>query len=301
MHIKTIQEIAKKYKVFEKENGFYELKIKDNPTATIITLEPSYIDFYIQAELESITRHFDEDKKIDHTISLKVSKLQIGYSGISALAENEIFVIDGQDLRHMPLTQIIIKSVEKYNEEIEIIEINDKFTLNKKHDIFSLLNEQHSERYNNNFIGHSRIAYYPSEIKWKLKGSLYFCAGLPQNILDLIIENSKFNRDLSISLMGCVGALSSSFKYDSARDIIIKSETSMNATIESISIIDMYTEKNKEKEPEYINELSKTIKKIDLILNRLEVISSIAMKLKFILTSVTWLILAILVVVIIKN
>ena len=222
------QEVASKYRVIKINDGVFNLKKKEDPSSTGFDIEHQAIRLYIDAAPATLTWIADADKAPFYIVHLNVIEMSIGYRGeegwSSALAENSIFVIDGEEIQHLPLNNIRVLSAENYKEEQErIAETNA--VLAKIRGESELTNDEISK----NRFASATLTHVPEAL-------LECSVGLPQAVFDKLVESSLSERATKVSLIGGCGALSSSFRYGAARDMIIQADTSVHIHIDSIVI-----------------------------------------------------------------
>jgi hypothetical protein len=222
------QDIASKYRVIKINDGVFNLRRREDPSSTGFDVERQSIRLYIDTAPATLTWIADAYKAPFYIAHLNVLDLSIGYRGeegwSSALAENSIFVIDGEEIQHLPLNNIRVLSAENYQEE--------QIRIAKDKECIALLkgkSELRNDEISKNRFASATLTHVPEAL-------LECSVGLPQAIFDKLVESSLSNRATKVSLIGGCGALSSSFRYGTARDMLILADTSVSIHIDSIAI-----------------------------------------------------------------
>lgn len=167
---------------------------------------------------------------LSHVLELKISNLEVGHRGdegwSSDLKENGVFVIEEEGIRSIRPTLIRVMSLQQYNADMaNLSELRGEPT-------------PESERVDGDDpssccrgrISHGQFGPRGREefIEWNI--------GLPQESFEVFVDEcSKFN-GASVYIFGQVRALSASFRWGSARDLILISERELDFFVSSIHV-----------------------------------------------------------------
>lgn len=192
-----------------------------------VEVSPQVVSLHIDSMPEQIRWSVGS---LSHVLELKISNLEVGHRGdegwSSDLEENGIFVIEEEGIRSIRPTLIRVMSLPQYNADmVRLSELRGEVTPeSEKAD-----DEDPSTSYRGR-ISHGQFGPRGREefIEWNI--------GLPQESFDVFVDEcSKFN-GASVHIFGQVRALSASFRWGSARDLILISEREVEFFVSSIHV-----------------------------------------------------------------
>lgn len=222
------KEIAAKYRVKKVEGEQFELYAAEESLSRISTRNSgAFLNF--KAAPEAILWKASDTKNSFYTLEFFVTDLRIGNSGnegwSSNLADDCLFVIDGEVLRHVPLTSIRIVTQSQFEIEREFIAIaklesppNDP-TPNANHPFAC-----------------ATLTHYSTITKLGCSESLECTIGVPHEVFEKLLDGCLRKRILAACFHGIGSALSTSFQYGEARDLIIVANGGFDIKIDSVTI-----------------------------------------------------------------
>lgn len=296
------QEVASKYRVIKINDGVFNLKRKEDPSSTGFDIERQAIRLNIDTVPAALTWIADADKTPFYIAHLNVTEMSIGYSGeegwSSALAENSIFVIDGENIQNLPLKNIRVLSAENYKEEQERIAL-EKGIIAEIGGESELTNDEISK----NRFASATLTHIPEAPEYDFDESFELTVGLPQDVFNKLVENNLSGRTTNVSLRGLCGALSSSFRHGWARDMIIQADTSVSISIDSIIIQSQSMAKQKQAEDIAIDDEEIHLKESEsnMVATALAQVSDNIVHLRSTIVKAAWILsIAILIAILIK-
>ena len=221
--------VASRYRV--KQLGEHELELfaptKDRPN---IGVRRHSAAIRISATPHALRWHADEGEPF-YSAEFAIGELTIGNRGdegwSSALVDNCFFVVDGETLRHLPLLRASILVADRYNFEVARNAAN-KGEIPSSQDANSTLARD--------ALGHANIVHCAAMPEFGLEESLELTVGLPSLHFQKLVDGCINGRVSGLHFHGSGAALSSSFEYGSARDVILRSGASLNIRIDGLTI-----------------------------------------------------------------
>ena len=220
-------EVAKTYRVLKLEDGKFELQ----SDSTKLALKHGGAFLSISTAPAAVRWHAGPlHKEPFHAVGLSVTELSIGRRGdevwSSSLVDDFFFVIDGQALRHVPLSELTVFSEKQFKVRKAWLaaETGTKLPIESKEAADS------DRPLANGTITHCG-AVPESEIAESLDCSL----GLPQLHFDKLVQGCIDGRISSVHLHGITGGLSSSFEHGALRDLIVLAGGEINVRLDSLS------------------------------------------------------------------
>lgn len=160
-----------------------------------------------------------------------IGDLDIGHRGdegwSSCLVDNCFFIIDGETLRHVPVLGVRIVAEDQYHFE----KIRDASNRGEK--LSTQPTDSTSAPYQ---LGHASFVHCSAIPEYGFDEVLECTLGVPDLHFQKLIDGCRMGRVSSIYVHGSGGALSSSFHYGSARDVILCSKGALDIRIDSLTI-----------------------------------------------------------------
>ena len=202
---------------FELHSGSRKLVLKRGGAFIHITTAPT-----------SVHWHAQENKEPFHVVRMAVTELSIGHRGdegwSSDLADDSIFVIDGDALRYLPMPELRLLSEEQFN-------VSKARLAAARGDI-----PQAELPREDRPLAVGTIAHCPALPELGIAESVDCDLGIPQSHFDKLVQGCINGRISSASFHGITGGLSSSFEHGALRDLIIVSEGELNLKLDSLWI-----------------------------------------------------------------
>ena len=213
-----VQRGAEGFGLYAKQGTFPSLDIKRQGAFLRLMATP-----------KSVHWHVSERWNAFHLVSLRVEKLTIGFSGdegfSSPLANNCFFVIDGEELRYVELTELRILSEEQFLLE----QVNIARERGKEVAVEAILDENA-----NHPLARANIVHCSPKLEDNVAETLECTVGLPSEYFQKLLDGC-FNRCISqVHLHGIGGALSSSFEHGTPRDLILCANEGCDIKIDSV-------------------------------------------------------------------
>lgn len=221
-------EVAAKYRVLKVGETTFELQAGStkrglNWGSAFLTFEVTPLD---------ICWHAVTGNDPFYAVRFVVAKLDIGHSGeegwSSDLVNNCFFVIDGDALRHVPLSELTVLSEEQFKARKARLAAADRSE--------NPLAEAQSTNNSDPPLASATIAHCPPSPELDIAESLECTVGLPQPYFDKLVEGCLSKRILSAHFHGIGGALSSSFEHGALRDLIVCADGELDVWINSLSL-----------------------------------------------------------------
>lgn len=276
------REVAARYRAKKDEEGKFELCSAQDSSVTLSRLG-AFLDF--KTKLNTVRWHAERGSEAFYGINLLVTELGIGFSGeegwSSALVDNCFFVIDGEALRYLPLTQLRILSEEQFNVEKSRLAAAKGAapTPKTKGDDDSAPS-----------LGRATIVHCGSVPELDIDESLEFTIGLPQAYFQQLLDACLSERVSGAYFHGIGGALSSSFQYGAARDLILLADEGFDVNINSLTLdyrvepeVPAKSEEEIEKEPCSFPETEKMLAALEHVTTGIGALRSTVIKTSWIL------------------
>ncbi len=208
-------EIAASYRVRKIGAADFELIAGSNKLS--LTRRGAHLHFNLRPC--DLRWHADERRAPYYAVHFEVTELQIGFCGdegwSSSLVDNCIFVIDGEALKHVPLSNVSVLS----EEEFKASEAENAANMGKKLESGGWLSDPP----------------FASASLFHFEGAIYCRIGLVQSHFDKLVEGCLNGRIIGAQFFGTVFALTSSFEHGAARDIVICAKEHFYFPIDSLS------------------------------------------------------------------
>lgn len=164
-------------------------------------------------------------------MQLLVAELSIGHRGeegwSSEPVDNCFFIIDGEALRYVPLTELRIVSEEQWSVEQARL-ASDKGE--------TLVTKSEGNGDSDSSVGWATIGHCPAMPELDISESLECTVSLPQANFQQLLDGCLSGRISGVHLDGIGGALSSSFQYGAARDLLLCAGNEFKIDIGSIDL-----------------------------------------------------------------
>lgn len=200
--------IAAQYRAVQVADGF-ELR----SGSTKLALKHGGAFIHISTAPTAVRWHAEEDKEPFHVVRLVVTEFSIGHRGdegwSSSLADDCIFVINGDALRHVPLVELIVLSEEQFNVR--------KAWLAAESGNHAPPHTSKADRP----LAIGSVAYCPATPELGLAEALDCTLGIPQPHFDKLVHGCLAGQISSANFHGITGGLSSSFEYGALRDLVL--------------------------------------------------------------------------------
>ena len=222
------REVAARYRVKKDEEGKFELCSEQDSSVNLSRLG-AFLDF--KTTLNAICWHAEKGTEAFYVVNLLVAELDIGFPGeegwSSDLVDNCFFVIDGEALRYLPLTQLRILSEEQFNIEKSQLAAakGEALTPKAKGDDDSAPS-----------LGRATIVHCGAMPELDIDESLECTIGLPQVHFQQLLDGCLSERISGVHFRGIGGALSSSFQYGEARDLILLAGEGFDINFNSLTL-----------------------------------------------------------------
>jgi hypothetical protein len=174
--------------------------------------------------------HASENNSFD-LVRLRVEDLAIGFRGdegwSSPLAENCFFVIDGEDLRYVPLTELRIVTEDQFRAE------QTRLALERGEDVIT---EAQPDDSKGRPLAVASIAHCPAMFVHGtgIPGTLECTVGLPSAYFQKLLDGCLNKRISKVYLHGIGGALSVGVKHGISRELILCANEEFSLKIDSI-------------------------------------------------------------------
>lgn len=219
--------VAAKYRVYRADNGEIELR-SIKKSFHNLTAKQSGAHLRIMATPQTAHWNLSDKKNSFDAVRLRVEDLAIGFRGdegwSSPLIENCFFVIDGEDIRYVPLTDLCIITYEQFRlSEIHIAQAKGE----------SVITQKKSDKSEDCPLAIARLVHcsQDTEILDTLECTIGLDAENFQKLLDACI-NKRISK---VHLHGIGRALSVGLKYGVPRELILLANEGMDIKIDRIT------------------------------------------------------------------
>ena len=165
-----------------------------------------------------------------HLVRLRVEELAIGHRGdegwSSPLVDNCFFVIDGEKLRYVALTELRILSEEQF-----LIE-KEKLARTRGEEVIV---ETKPDGNQDRPLAMASIVHCSAMPEHDVAETLECTVGLPSEYFQKLLDGCLNRRISKVHLHGIGGALSSSFEYGSTRELILCANEGFDIKIGDVS------------------------------------------------------------------
>ena len=237
------RKVAARYRVKKDEEGKFEL-CSEQGSSVKLSHHGAYLDF--KTTLNAVRWHAGHwrSEGAFYVINLLVAELDIGFPGeegwSSDLADNCFFVIDGEALRYLPLTQLRIVSEAQFNFE-KAWDASNKLAVEKA--LAAEKGEELTETEGDDdsapsfpSFGRATITHCRADPELDIDGFLECTIGLPQAYFQQLLDGCLSERVSGAYFHGIGGALSSSIQMGVARDLILLAGEGFDININSLTL-----------------------------------------------------------------
>jgi hypothetical protein len=225
------QKVAAKYRAKKIGEAEFEL-YAGHESAPTISVQRMGAFLHFKTTPEAVIWNGGETKAPFYApfylVNLLVTDFSIGNERASSrLADNCMFVIDGETLRHVPLTKIRVLSEAQFD-------IEKKRIAAEKGE--SLLTDPESDANPDRPFARARVSHCPA--MFGDSESLECTMGLPQADFEKLLDSCFTGRILTAHFHGISkGALSAGFEYEGARDLIFPAGVGFDISIDSVTLV----------------------------------------------------------------
>ena len=216
-------EQAAKYQVLKLSENEYELQ-SDSRT---LHLHHAGTFFHFYGKPLALRWCSNEREEPYYAIHLSVTDLGIGHRGdegwSSDLADNCFFALDGDKIRYVPLTELIILSAEQFKNKKRNLAQNRGETLS---------DETQSSDSENPHLYSATITHLPAG--YDAPEALECTIGLPQPDFAKLVEGCISGNIENAYFHGIGGGFSASFEYGVARDLILLADSKITLSMDSL-------------------------------------------------------------------
>mgnify|MGYP001566688711 CR=1 FL=1 len=240
------REVAARYRVKKDEKGKFELCSEQGSSVNLSHLG-TFLHFKTTPNAVRWHAGHWHSEGAFYVINLLVAELDIGFPGeegwSSDLVDNCFFVIDGEVLKYLPLTQLRIVSEEQFNVE-KSRDAANKLAVEKALAAENGADENGEEltpetkRADDSSLSFWRatITHCRAEPELDIDESLECTIGLPQAHFQQLLDGCLSERVSGAYFHGIGGALSSSFQMGVARDLILLADEGFDVKIDSLTL-----------------------------------------------------------------
>ncbi|HEX5646662.1 MAG TPA: hypothetical protein VFX56_06810 [Nitrospira sp.] len=214
--------IAAQYRAVQLADG---VELRSGSTKLVLKRGGAFV--HLSTAPTAVRWHANENEEPFHVVHLAVTEFSIGHRGdegwSSNLADDCIFVIDGEALRHVPVAELRVLSEERFNVRKAWLaaERGDKSPPNTSEEKRPLA------------VG--TVVHCPASPELGIAECLDCTLGIPQSHFDKLVQGCLTGRISSAHFHGITGGLSSSFEYGALRDLLIISGGELNLKLDSLS------------------------------------------------------------------
>ena len=231
------REVAARYRVKKDEKGKFELCSEQGSPVNL-----SHCGAFLNFETtpNAVRWHAGDwhSEGAFYVINLLVAELNIGFPGeegwSSELADNCFFVIDGEGLRYLPLTQLRIVSEEQFNIEKSRIAAERAAVAAAEGDAPTPKTKRADD--STPSFGRATITHCRADPELDIDGFLECTIGLPQAYFQQLLDGCLSERVSGAYFHGIGGALSSSIQMGVARDLILLAGEGFDINIDSLTL-----------------------------------------------------------------
>jgi hypothetical protein len=221
--------VASRYRVKKLEDREFDL-VASVGNLPNIKVRRASAAIYLMATPKILRWHADASRAF-YAAQFVIGDLDIGHRGdegwSSPLVDNCFFVIDGETLRHIPFLEVRIVVEDQYQFE------KMRNAANRGEKPSSQSSDASSPPHP---IGDATIVHCSAVPEYGIDEVLACTVGLPYLHFEKLVNGCLNGRVSSISFHGSGGALSSSFQYGSARDVIFCLNGNLEIRIDSLTI-----------------------------------------------------------------
>jgi len=220
--------VAARYRVQPLVEGRFELReaqgslslnVRRQGAFLRLTTTPQAVHWYV------------ERSNASHLVRLRVEELAIRSRGVegwsSPLADNCFFVIDGEELRYVPLTELSVLSEEQF-----LIEK----TLLAREKGEEVIAEENPDGNPDRPLATARIVHCSAMPEDDIAETLECTVGLPSALFQKLLDGCLRKHVARVHLRGIGGALSSSFEYGSTRELILCANEGFDIKISEVTL-----------------------------------------------------------------
>jgi hypothetical protein len=219
-------EVATKYRVVKVGEGQFEL----HSGSGRLTLKRGGAFLHIHTAPATVRWHAEQGNQPFHAIRLSVVELNIGHRGdegwSSGLVDDRFFVIDGEVLRYVPLSEVTVLSEEQFKVRKARLAAStgNKLTVGGQ-------DAADSDR----TLASGTITHCGALPELEIAESLDCTVGMRQLHFDKLVQGCIDGQISSVHLHGITGGLSSSFEHGALRDLIVLAGGELNVRLDSLS------------------------------------------------------------------
>lgn len=218
-------EVAARYRVFKVGETTFEL----HSGSSKLALKRSGAFLHIRTAPAVVRWHAEQDKEPFHAVRLAVTELNIGHRGeegwSSNLVDDCFYVIDGEVLRYVPLSELTVLSEEQFKVRKAWLAAE---TGNKSSTDIQVPTD--SDRP----LANGTITHCAASPEFEIAESLDCTFGIPQSHFDKLVQGCINGRISAANFHGITGGLSSSFEHGALRDLIIFGGGELNVRLDSL-------------------------------------------------------------------
>jgi len=221
--------VAARYRVQSLGDGGFELRAAQG---TLPSLNVRRRGAFLNLKTAPQAAHWyaSERSNAFHLVRLRVEELAIGNRGdegwSSPLVDNCFFVIDGEKLRYVPLTELRILSEEQF-----LIEKDMLARTRGEEVIVETKPDENQDRP----LAMANIIHCSAMPEHDVAETLECTVGLPSEYFQNLLDGCLNRRISKVYLRGIGGALSSSFEYGSTRELILCANEGFDIKISDVS------------------------------------------------------------------
>jgi len=223
-------EVASRWQVTQVGEEEFDLFVK-NGKSSIIKVRRSGASIDIKATPRTIRWHASETSEPFYAAHFQIAEMSIGSPGdegwSSRIANDCIFVIDGETLKHLPMNELRIVSYEQYTR------VRERLAAARGVTAAIGYRENNDSRA---ALALATVAHCRAMPETGFGELLEFTLGLSQLHFQKLIDGCIDGRIAGAYFNGIGGALSSCQSYESARDMIICAGQEVHIHISSISL-----------------------------------------------------------------
>lgn len=230
LHDRDPQVVATKYRARKIGEGQFELYAAQE-SAPRISVQRQGAFLHLKAVPEAVLWRTSEADNPFYAVHLLIDDMSIGHSGdegwSSSLVDNCLFVIDGESLRYIPLTNIRIVAESQFHIE--------------KKQLAAMKGEMPPSDPAPNAtpdrpFAYARVVHCPAVSEFGSRESFECTVGLPQKTFEQLLKGCLSGRVMTACFHGIGGALSASFQYGAARDLIVLAGAGFDISIDSVTL-----------------------------------------------------------------
>ena len=220
---------AARYRVQPLGEGRYELRAAQGSLPSLnVRRQGAFLS--LKTTPQAAHWYVAERSNAFHLVRLRVEELAIGFRGdegwSSPLADNCFFVIDGEELRYVPLTELRILSEEQF-----LLEKANLARVKGEEVIAQTNPDENPDRP----LAMASIVHCSAMPEHDIAESLECKVGIPSPHFQKLLDGC-LNRHISrVHLHGIGGALSSSFEYGTPRELILCANEEFDIKIDIVT------------------------------------------------------------------